>query len=183
MFFFFFSFFYFHSLDWLPFNNNSTNKKIMLSFDRLLNGIGKINANRRRRRRQPFTCLCFCASHPKRKPVDWISHDCRCFGADNPSDAVNKLYHPSGVEVFYSMRHVEEAWHHLMKSEDTAKFKQIAVCNFDFLLASVSAAVACTRCTSIWREVRRQREWTANSVDTRYFAYTVRRSGERFLLR
>lgn len=25
-----------------------------------------------------------------------------------------------------------------MKSEDTAKFKQIAVCNFDFLLASVS---------------------------------------------
>lgn len=66
-------------------------------------------------------------------------------GADNPNDAVNKLHNPNGVEVFYSMRHVEEAWHHLMKSEDTAKFKQIAVCNFDFLLASVSVA-PCIRC-------------------------------------
>lgn len=59
--------------------------------------------------------------------------------ADNPSDsAVSKLYNPSGVDVSYSTRHVEESWHHLMKSEDTAKFKQIAVCNFDFLLAAVS---------------------------------------------
>lgn len=58
--------------------------------------------------------------------------------SDNPSDSVSKLYHPSGVDVSYSTRHVEESWHHLMKSEDTAKFKQIAVCNFDFLLASVS---------------------------------------------
>lgn len=43
-----------------------------------------------------------------------------------------------GDDVSYSTRHVEESWHHLMKSEDTAKFKQIAVCNFDFLLAAVS---------------------------------------------
>lgn len=57
---------------------------------------------------------------------------------DNPSDSVSKLYNPSGVDVSYSTRHVEESWHHLMKSEDTAKFKQIAVCNFDFLLAAVS---------------------------------------------
>lgn len=42
------------------------------------------------------------------------------------------------ADVSYSTRHVEESWHHLMKSEDTAKFKQIAVCNFDFLLAAVS---------------------------------------------
>lgn len=70
----------------------------------------------------------------------WIYHITVGAAADNPNDAGNKLYNPSGVEVFYSMRHVEEAWHHLMKSEDTAKFKQIAVCNFDFLLASVSAA-------------------------------------------
>lgn len=41
-------------------------------------------------------------------------------------------------DVSYSTRHVEESWHHLMKSEDTAKFKRIAVCNFDFLLAAVS---------------------------------------------
>lgn len=58
--------------------------------------------------------------------------------ADNPSDSVSKLCNPSGVDVSYSTRHVEESWHHLMKSEDTAKFKQIAVCNFDFLLAAVS---------------------------------------------
>lgn len=51
---------------------------------------------------------------------------------------MNKLYKPSGVDVSYSTRHVEESWHHLIKSEDTSKFKQIAVCNFDFLLASVS---------------------------------------------
>lgn len=57
---------------------------------------------------------------------------------DNPSDSASKLCNPSGVDVSYSTRHVEESWHHLMKSEDTAKFKQIAVCNFDFLLASVS---------------------------------------------
>lgn len=43
----------------------------------------------------------------------------------------------TGDDVSYSIRHVEESWHHLMKSEDTAKFKKIAVCNFDFLLASV----------------------------------------------
>lgn len=62
---------------------------------------------------------------------------------DNPSDTVSKLYNPSGVDVSYSTRHVEESWHHLMKSEDTAKFKQIAVCNFDFLLASVSILNLC----------------------------------------
>ena len=41
-------------------------------------------------------------------------------------------------DVSYSVRHVEESWHHLMRSEDTKKLKEIAVCNFDFLLASVS---------------------------------------------
>lgn len=61
---------------------------------------------------------------------------------DNPSEH-SKPYNPSGVDVSYSTRHVEESWHHLMKSEDTAKFKQIAVCNFDFLLASVSGDSFC----------------------------------------
>lgn len=71
----------------------------------------------------------------------WFHNYVCCVGAiaDNPSDSVvSKLYNPSGVDVSYSTRHVEESWHHLMKSEDTAKFKQIAVCNFDFLLAAVS---------------------------------------------
>lgn len=61
---------------------------------------------------------------------------CGVWCADNPSDT-SKPFNPSGGDVSYSTRHVEESWHHLMKSEDTAKFKQIAVCNFDFLLASV----------------------------------------------
>uniref|UniRef100_A0A8W7PUU0 NWD1/2-like winged helix-turn-helix domain-containing protein n=1 Tax=Anopheles coluzzii TaxID=1518534 RepID=A0A8W7PUU0_ANOCL len=43
-----------------------------------------------------------------------------------------------GPDISYSIRHVEEAWHHLIKSEDTKKLKEIAVCNFDFLLAAVS---------------------------------------------
>uniref|UniRef100_A0A182J649 WD_REPEATS_REGION domain-containing protein n=1 Tax=Anopheles atroparvus TaxID=41427 RepID=A0A182J649_ANOAO len=42
-----------------------------------------------------------------------------------------------GLDISYSIRHVEEAWHHLIKSEDTKKLKEIAVCNFDFLLAAL----------------------------------------------
>lgn len=53
-------------------------------------------------------------------------------------DDTGTVVNAQGDDVSYSTRHVEESWHHLMKSEDTAKFKQIAVCNFDFLLAAVS---------------------------------------------
>lgn len=40
-------------------------------------------------------------------------------------------------DISYSIRHVEESWHHLIKSDDVKKLKEIAVCNFDFLLAAV----------------------------------------------
>lgn len=43
-----------------------------------------------------------------------------------------------GSDISYSIRHVEEGWHHLIKSDDTKRLKEIAVCNFDFLLAAVS---------------------------------------------
>lgn len=43
-----------------------------------------------------------------------------------------------GTDISYNIRHVEEAWHHLIQSKDTQKLKEIAVCNFDFLLAAVS---------------------------------------------
>lgn len=43
-----------------------------------------------------------------------------------------------GSDISYSIRHVEESWHHLLKSCDRDKLKSIAVCNFDFLLASVN---------------------------------------------
>ncbi|XP_058061583.1 protein qui-1 [Anopheles bellator] len=52
-----------------------------------------------------------------------------------------------GPDISYSIRHVEEAWHHLIKSEDTKKLKEIAVCNFDFLLAAVqTVSISYLRC-------------------------------------
>lgn len=54
------------------------------------------------------------------------------------NDDTSTFYNPIAADVSYSMRHVEESWHHLMRSDDTTRFKQIAVCNFDFLLAAVS---------------------------------------------
>lgn len=41
-------------------------------------------------------------------------------------------------DISFHIRHVEESWHHLIKLDDSKKLKEIAVCNFDFLLASVS---------------------------------------------
>jgi diketogulonate reductase-like aldo/keto reductase len=46
-----------------------------------------------------------------------------------------------GADISYSIRHVEESWHHLIKSDDNKKLKEIAVCNFDFLLAAVSSII------------------------------------------
>lgn len=65
-----------------------------------------------------------------------------------PGDDTSTFYNPMAADVSYSMRHVEESWHHLMRSDDLSRFKQIAVCNFDFLLASVSSRsqVAATAC-------------------------------------
>lgn len=54
------------------------------------------------------------------------------------NDDSSTVYNPLAADVSYSMRHVEESWHHLMHSDDLNRFKQIAVCNFDFLLAAVS---------------------------------------------
>ncbi|EDW44581.1 GM15035, partial [Drosophila sechellia] len=57
-------------------------------------------------------------------------------------DDTSTFYNPIAADVSYSMRHVEESWHHLMRSDDTTRFKQIAVCNFDFLLAAVSSPIS-----------------------------------------
>lgn len=59
--------------------------------------------------------------------------------SNHPNDDTSTFYNPMAADVSYSMRHVEESWHHLMRSDDMNKFKQIAVCNFDFLLAAVSS--------------------------------------------
>uniref|UniRef100_A0A1L8DGI8 Putative wd40-repeat-containing subunit of the 18s rrna processing complex n=1 Tax=Nyssomyia neivai TaxID=330878 RepID=A0A1L8DGI8_9DIPT len=51
------------------------------------------------------------------------------------------------AELSYSVRHVEESWHHLMRSEDTEKLKTIAMCNFDFLLAALqTVSISYLRC-------------------------------------
>ncbi|XP_055702272.1 protein qui-1 [Phlebotomus papatasi] len=51
------------------------------------------------------------------------------------------------AELSYSVRHVEESWHHLMRSEDTGKLKTIAMCNFDFLLAALqTVSISYLRC-------------------------------------
>lgn len=42
------------------------------------------------------------------------------------------------ADISFHIRHVEESWHHLIKLDDSKKLKEIAVCNFDFLLAAVS---------------------------------------------
>ncbi|XP_020716255.1 NACHT domain- and WD repeat-containing protein 1 isoform X2 [Ceratitis capitata] len=63
------------------------------------------------------------------------------------NDDTSTFYNPIAADVSYSMRHVEESWHHLMRSDDIAKFKQIAVCNFDFLLAAVqTVSISYLRC-------------------------------------
>lgn len=59
----------------------------------------------------------------------------QCDGTSNISMSIQQQ--PAGLDISYSIRHVEEAWHHLIKSNDTKKLKEIAVCNFDFLLAAV----------------------------------------------
>ncbi|XP_055839533.1 protein qui-1 isoform X2 [Episyrphus balteatus] len=62
-------------------------------------------------------------------------------------DDNSTFYNPIAADVSYSIRHVEESWHHLMRSDDTTKFKQIAVCNFDFLLAAVqTVSISYLRC-------------------------------------
>ena len=54
------------------------------------------------------------------------------------TSTISTLLPVPGSDISYSIRHVEEAWHHLIKSDDSKKLKEIAVCNFDFLLAAVS---------------------------------------------
>ncbi|XP_073845418.1 protein qui-1 isoform X1 [Musca autumnalis] len=67
--------------------------------------------------------------------------------APHHNDDTSTFYNPMAADVSYSMRHVEESWHHLMRSDDLDKFKQIAVCNFDFLLAAVqTVSISYLRC-------------------------------------
>lgn len=80
----------------------------------------------------------FCNAVISQKEKESISASERK-SSSHHNDDTSTFYNPIAADVSYSMRHVEESWHHLMRSDDIAKFKQIAVCNFDFLLAAVSS--------------------------------------------
>ncbi|XP_030746307.1 NACHT domain- and WD repeat-containing protein 1 [Sitophilus oryzae] len=50
-------------------------------------------------------------------------------------------------DVTYRLRHVEEAWIHLLKSGDIIKLKNLCMCNYDFLLAALQTfSVSYLRC-------------------------------------
>lgn len=50
-------------------------------------------------------------------------------------------------DVTYSLRHIEEAWIHLLKAGDVLKLKSLTLCNYDFLLAAVQTlSVSYLRC-------------------------------------
>lgn len=54
---------------------------------------------------------------------------------------------PQSQDITYTMRHVEEAWLHLLRAGDVDKLKRFAVCAFDFLLAAVQMiSVSYLRC-------------------------------------
>lgn len=54
---------------------------------------------------------------------------------------------PQTQDVTYTLRHVEEAWLHLLRASDVDKLKKLAVCAFDFLLAAVQMiSVSYLRC-------------------------------------
>ncbi|EFN73134.1 Uncharacterized WD repeat-containing protein alr3466 [Camponotus floridanus] len=54
---------------------------------------------------------------------------------------------PQTQDLTYTLRHVEEAWLHLLRASDVDKLKKLAVCAFDFLLAAVQMiSVSYLRC-------------------------------------
>ncbi|XP_011344899.1 NACHT domain- and WD repeat-containing protein 1 isoform X3 [Ooceraea biroi] len=54
---------------------------------------------------------------------------------------------PQTQDITYTLRHVEEAWLHLLRASDVDKLKKLAVCAFDFLLAAVQMiSVSYLRC-------------------------------------
>lgn len=54
---------------------------------------------------------------------------------------------PRSQDITYTIRHVEEAWLHLLRAGDVDRLKRLAVCAFDFLLATVQMiSVSYLRC-------------------------------------
>ncbi|XP_047019975.1 protein qui-1 isoform X2 [Helicoverpa zea] len=69
---------------------------------------------------------------------------------DNDDDALldsTPFHSASRTAAAFTQRHVEESWLHLLLAGDFSKLKDLTVCNFDFLLASVqTVTISYLRC-------------------------------------
>ncbi|XP_026669016.1 NACHT domain- and WD repeat-containing protein 1-like, partial [Ceratina calcarata] len=80
---------------------------------------------------------------------------------------------PRSQDTAYNMRHVEEAWLHLLRAGDVEKLKKLAVCAFDFLLAAVQMiSVSYLRCV-----LEHSRKYLLER-DLELVYYTVRKSSD-----
>ncbi|KAG7212794.1 hypothetical protein KM043_013053 [Ampulex compressa] len=80
---------------------------------------------------------------------------------------------PQSQDITYTLRHVEEAWLHLLQAGDVEKLKKLAVCAFDFLLAAVQMiSISYLRC--VLEHTRRY----LLERDLELVYYTVRKSSD-----
>ncbi|XP_076684288.1 protein qui-1 [Andrena cerasifolii] len=80
---------------------------------------------------------------------------------------------PRSQDTAYNLRHVEEAWLHLLQAGDVEKLKKLAVCAFDFLLAAVQMiSVSYLRCV-----LEHSRRYLLER-DLELVYYTVRKSSD-----
>ncbi|XP_043524826.1 NACHT domain- and WD repeat-containing protein 1 [Frieseomelitta varia] len=80
---------------------------------------------------------------------------------------------PRSQDTAYNLRHVEEAWLHLLRAGDVEKLKKLAVCAFDFLLAAVQMiSVSYLRCV-----LEHSRKYLLER-DLELVYYTVRKSSD-----
>lgn len=80
---------------------------------------------------------------------------------------------PRSQDTAYNLRHVEEAWLHLLRAGDVEKLKKLAVCAFDFLLAAVQTiSVSYLRCA-----LEHSRKYLLER-DLELVYYTVRKSSD-----
>ncbi|XP_053995458.1 protein qui-1 [Hylaeus anthracinus] len=80
---------------------------------------------------------------------------------------------PVSQDRAYNLRHVEEAWLHLLQAGDVEHLKKLAVCAFDFLLAAVQMiSVSYVRCV-----LEHSRRYLLER-DLELVYYTVRKSND-----
>uniref|UniRef100_A0A8D9ERW0 Uncharacterized WD repeat-containing protein alr3466 n=1 Tax=Cacopsylla melanoneura TaxID=428564 RepID=A0A8D9ERW0_9HEMI len=76
-------------------------------------------------------------------------------------------------DVTYTLRHVEEAWIHLLKAGDYKLLKEVTLCNFDFLLAAVR-----TISVSYLRSILEHARCYILDRDVELIYYTIRKASD-----